>query len=242
MFDLEQSIAEWRKQMLAAGIKSPVLLDELESHLREEIEEQTKSGNSPQQAFEMAVDRIGQAILLRQEFAKAGETKWSIWQKLKTMFGLNTILSPSLEDFDPTAVQALGFAAGEARGFYHDYIGTEHILLGLVKSESNIVSKVMRRLGVEDKAIRVEIGKFVGKGPEHEIAANIPYTPRAKNALQLAAREARTLNHPHVNPEHIFLGLILEGDGVAWRALKNLGIQIESAREEVLREMSRAGS
>jgi hypothetical protein len=240
MFNLEQAISEWRLQTLAAGIKTPESLDELENHLREELEKRIDLGQKPKQAFEIAVDQIGRAPQLKAEFAKVEQT-WPVWQKLKALLGFNKILSPSFRDFAPMGVQTLELADGEARNFRHDYIGTEHVLLGLLKSKSTIVSNVVRRLGVDEKVIRSEIGKFTGKGPVHEVSVNIPYTPRAKNALHLAAHEARALNQPHISPEHILLGLILEGDGVAWRVLKNLGIQIENARAEVLRGTGGAG-
>jgi hypothetical protein len=237
MFDLEQSIATWRRQMLAAGIKISAL-DELESHVREAIKQQCKLGIAERDAFKIAIGEIGSMKELRTEFAKAGKAKWAAWQKLKRLLGFDK--TPAFENFAPAAIQALGFAAGEARGFHHNYIGTEHVLLGLIKSESKVVSKVIQRLGVEDKALRGEIEKFLGQGQPHEVSTNIPYTPRVKRALGLAACEARALNQPHINPEHIFLGLILESGGFAGRALKNLGIQIGTARQEVLREMGMA--
>ncbi|HTV40201.1 MAG TPA: Clp protease N-terminal domain-containing protein [Candidatus Sulfotelmatobacter sp.] len=230
IFDLEQSIEYWRRHMFAAGIKATKSLDELENHLREEVEEQIKLGQKPDRAFEMAADQIGGAAALKAEFAKV-DGIWPSWQKIMTFLGFNKIPAP---DFAPAGMQSLGLAAGEARNFCHDYIGTEHILLGLFKSESTVVSNVVRRLGVDEKAVRIEIGKFVGNGPVHEIPMSIPYTPRAKNALQLAGNEARALNQQQINPEHILLGLIREGDGIAWRALKNLGIRIEDVRRELL--------
>jgi hypothetical protein len=233
MFELEKSIAQWRQQMLAAGIKTTDSLDELENHLREEVRKQIALGQKPERAFEIAVEQMGRPSVLKKESAKVHEP-WLVWQKLKALLGFAQIPSPSYEDFAPVGVQALELAAGEARNFHHNFIGTEHILLGLLKSESTIVSNVMRRLGVEERTIRIEIEKFVPNGPVNEISEKIPYTPRAKNALQLAGNEARALNQPQINPEHIFLGLIREGDGVAWRALKNLGIQIEDARRELL--------
>jgi hypothetical protein len=233
MFDLENAIAQWRQQMLAAGIKRAESLDELENHLREEMEKQIKLGQKSEQAFEIAAMQIGQAAPLKAEFAKVGET-WAVWHKLRTFLGFNKNPSPSLEDFAPTGAQTLELAAGEARNFHHNFIGTEHILLGLLQSESTIVFNVMRRLGVEENAVRIEIEKFFGGLPAHEISVNVPYTPRAKNALQLAGNEARAFNQPQINPEHILLGLIREGEGVAWRVLKALGIQIEDARRELL--------
>lgn len=234
MFDLEQAILDWRKQMLAVGIK-PSALEELEGHLREETEAQVKLGLSEPQAFEMAVDQIGQAMLLKEEFMKTGETKWAILRRLKTMF-LGFPL-PSSEDFATTAKQNLELATEEARGFHHNFVGTEHILLSLIKSNSGIVSKVMRRLGVESEAVRMGIKRFVGHGPMGEVSVKIPFTPRARKALWLAADTARALNQPCIKAEHIFLGLILEGDGVAGRVLKNFGVQIESAWQAVSREI-----
>ena len=241
MFDLEKSIATWRRQMLAAGIKDIESLDELENHLREEVDRQIKLGQQPERAFEIAVDQIGRPALLKAEFSKVNET-WPVWQKLKALLRFNKLPSPSFKDFAPPGMQTLELAAGEARSFYHDYIGTEHILLGVLNSESTIISNVMQRLGVNEKAIRVEVVKLAGNGPAHEISGNIPYTPRAKNALQIAGDEARALNQPQIKPEHILLGLILEGSGLAWRVLENLGIRIENVRKEILRETSKAGS
>lgn len=231
MFDLEKSIAQWRRQMLAAGIKVTESLDELENHLREEVEKQIKLERKPEHAFDIAVDKIGKPAPLKEEFAKV-EATWLA--KLKALLGLNKILPPPYKDFAPVGMQTLELAAGEARDRYHNYIGTEHILLGLLKSESSVISTVMRRLGVDEKAIRIEVEKFTANGPTPGASVNIPYTPRAKNALQLAGKEARALHQPQINPEHILLGLIREGNGVAWRALKNLGIQIEGARRELL--------
>ena len=239
MFDLEESIAQWRRQMLVAGIKTKSL-DELESHLREEVEKQIKAGQKPKQAFEIAAEEIGRPAMLKAEFAKVAET-WPVWKKLRKLLGFNEIPSPALIDFATVGRRTLELAAVEARTFRHDFIGTEHLLLGLLKSESTIVSKVMRSLGVEEKTVRIEIEKFVPGGPVHEGSLNTPYTPRAKNALRLAGKEARALSQPQINPEHILLGLIREGDGVAWRVLKNLKIHIENVREEILRETGRAG-
>ena len=238
MFELEKSIVKWRRQMLAAGIKATESLDELENHLREEVEKQIKSGQKPERALEIAVDQIGRPSPLKAEFAKVEET-WLT--KLKALLGLNKILPPPFKDFAPVGMQSLELAAGEARDRYHNYIGTEHILLGLLKSESSVISNVMRRLGVDEKAIRIEVEKFTANGPTPGASVNIPYTPRAKNALQLAGKEARALHQPQINPEHILLGLIVEGDGIAWRVLKNLGIRGKKVRKEILKETGTAG-
>ncbi|MEO8428481.1 MAG: Clp protease N-terminal domain-containing protein [Verrucomicrobiota bacterium] len=129
-------------------------------------------------------------------------------------------------------------AREEAPRFHHDFIGTEHVLLGLLKSEHGVASKVLRRLGVERDAIRVEIEKIVGVGPVHQASGAIPYTPRVRKALQLAASEAKAMNHAHVGTEHIFLGLLIEGSGVAALVLKNLGIHVNRTREEILKELN----
>ena len=238
MFNLDQAIAEWRQHIITCGMKFSEALDEMESHLREDVEQQVHSGATEEQAFKIAVLRLGEAVALKKEFMKARETKWTLLRKLKRAFlGVDEIPFPSSEYFSPAARQTLELAPEEARHFHHDFIGTEHVLLGLTKSNSRIVSNVMRRLGVDGEAVRLEIEKIVSSGPTHEIAAKIPFTPRAQKALRLAADEARALNQPSINAEHILLGLIIEGGGVAAMVLKNLGVQLERAREEILREM-----
>jgi hypothetical protein len=238
MFNLEQSIAEWRRQMLAAGIKSPVPLEELECHLREEIEQQIRAGADEARAFQIAVLNIGQAAPLKKEFMKTGNFKSVLWQKVKSVLGIRTVSLPALDTFEPAALQTLQLAPAEARHLNHTFVGTEHLLLGLIKSGSKSVSNVMQKLGVKSDALLREIEQFVPVGPAAVTAAEIPYTPRAREALQLAAVEARKLNQPHVKAEHIFLGLVREGGGVAAIALKNLGVRLETARAEVLKEMT----
>lgn len=238
MFSLETAIAEWRKQMLAAGIKTPVPLDELENHLREDIEQQMHAGADEARAFEIAVQHIGQPAPLKKEFMKTVHFKWLLLQKIKCFLGIRTASLPEVDTFAPAALQALQLAPEEARHFNHDFVGTEHVLLGLARSDSKSVSNVMQKLGVRSDALRVEIERFVHTGTIAVTAANIPYTPRAKQALQLAAEEARKLNQPHIRAEHIFLGLLREGGGVAALVLKNLGVSLEGARAEVLKEAS----
>ena len=146
---------------------------------------------------------------------------------------------PALAQDAPAAQQTLEFARAEAPRLNHDFVGTEHVLLGLLRSQSGIVSVVMRRLGIEFDSIRAEIEKVIGPGmPAQRVAANIPYTPRARKALVLAAKEAEDLNQAQVSPEHIFLGLIKEGEGVAAIVMKNLGVDIGRARGEIVKEMN----
>jgi len=238
MFELEKAIKRWRQRMLDAGIKAPEALEELENHLRDDVEQQVCSGTSESEAFENAVRQLGQPVALRKEYAKAGRPKRELLRKLRSaLFGFGEIPFPSLENLAPAARESLELAPDEARRFHHDFVGTEHVLLGLAQSQSGVVSNVMRRLGVSAPAIRVEIEKIVSSGPAHDLPIRIPFTPRARKALQLAAAEARKFGQSRVNAEHIFLGLILEGSGVAALVLKNLGVRIEAAREETLREM-----
>jgi hypothetical protein len=242
MFNLDQSISAWRSQMLAAGVQSPVPLDELESHLREDIAQQMQSGLDAQAAFAIAVGRIGQATALKKEFAKNGRKSVFLRLLKGFLFRTGEIPIPPPADFTPAAREALEFAPVEALGFHHDFIGTEHVLLAISRSSSGIVSAVMQNLGLSSDVIRTEIEEFVHSGPpNHPLPGTIPFTPRARKALQLAAKEAQLLKQPHINAEHIFLGLILEGGGVAALILKKLGIRPEKAREEVLRQIRAVG-
>lgn len=236
MFDLEESILKWRGEMLAAGLESPDALDELESHLRDDVARQTRMGIDQSRAFENAVQQIGRAVVLKKEFAKDGGVKWAILGRLKAIL-LGHEELPSFEDFSPAGVQILALAPEEARCHRHNFVGTEHLLLGLIKPNSGTVSNVMTRLGLDAASVRKEIENAVRNFPVGEAAGKIPFTPRARRALQLAADEAQLLNQPTIGAEHIFLGLILEGDGVAARILKNLGIGLEKAREETMTEM-----
>jgi len=240
MFKLDQAIAEWRRQMLAAGVKTPTVLDELESHLRDEVEQQMRSGMEAQEAFEIAVQRIGKPAALQNEFAKAGSRKTRRLQRLKATL-LRVIGVPRL---DPNALttgarEILELGGMEARGFHHDFIGTEHVLLGLLESKAGGISVVLQRVGVDSKIVRAEIEKIVGNGRAGQSVQSLPYTPRVKKALAHAAAEARALNQTEVGAELIFLGLLLEGGGVAALVLKTLGVNIQTARSEILRQLGR---
>ena len=106
-------------------------------------------------------------------------------------------------------------AKEEARRFNHDYIGTEHILLGLIREGEGVAAAVLQKLDVSLENIRLEIEKLVQPGPTTQIIGDIPFTPRAKKALELAAEEARSLGHNYIGTEHLLLGLIREGEGIA---------------------------
>jgi ATP-dependent Clp protease ATP-binding subunit ClpC len=128
----------------------------------------------------------------------------------------------------------MALANQEAQRFNHDYIGTEHILLGLVKEGSGVGANVLKNLGVDLRKVRLEVEKLVKSGPEMVTMGKLPQTPRAKRVIEYAIEEARNLNHNYVGTEHLLLGLLREQDGVAAQVLMNLGLKLEDVREEVL--------
>src|SRR6204780_4036092 len=142
-----------------------------------------------------------------------------------------------MNNFTPRAQQVLALARKEADRFNHNYVGTEHLLLGLIKLGQGVAVNVLQRMGLDLEAVRMEVEKQVGAGPETKVVGNIPYTPRVKKVLALAGKEAKSLNHSYVGTEHILLGLLREGEGVAARVLKNLEVDIERTRNEILREL-----
>jgi ATP-dependent Clp protease ATP-binding subunit ClpC len=143
----------------------------------------------------------------------------------------------SMNNFTPRAQQVLALARKEADRFNHNFVGTEHLLLGLIKLGQGVAVQVLQKMGLDLETVRMEVEKQVGTGPDQKMIGNIPYTPRVKKVLALAAREAKALNHTYVGTEHILLGLLREGDGVAARVLKNLDIDIEQTRQEILKEL-----
>src|SRR5436853_2880122 len=142
-----------------------------------------------------------------------------------------------MNNFTPRAQRVLVLARKEADRFNHNFVGTEHILLGLVALGQGTAVTVLLGLGVNLDNLRAEVEKQVGTGPDQKMMGNIPYTPRVKKVLALAAKEAKALNHTYVGTEHILLGLLREGDGVAARVLKNLDVDIEQTRQEILKEL-----
>jgi ATP-dependent Clp protease ATP-binding subunit ClpC len=142
-----------------------------------------------------------------------------------------------MNNFTPRAQQVLALARKEADRFSHNYVGTEHILLGLIKLGQGVAVNVLERMGLDLETVRVEVEKEVGTGTGGNSGANIPYTPRVKKVLALANKEAKSLNHSYVGTEHLLLGLLREGDGVAARVLAQLNIDIERTRNEILSEI-----
>ena len=136
--------------------------------------------------------------------------------------------------FTERARKVIILAKEEARRFNHDYIGTEHILLGLVREGEGVAAAVLQNIGSSLETIRLEVEKLVQTGPTTQILGDIPFTPRAKKVLELAAEEARSLGHNYIGTEHILLGLIREGEGVASQVLMNLGLDLNMVRNQVM--------
>ena len=138
------------------------------------------------------------------------------------------------ERFTDRARKVMQLANQEAQRFNHEYIGTEHVLLGLVKEGSGVAANVLKNLDVDLRKIRLEVEKLVQSGPEMVTMGKLPQTPRAKKVIEYSMEEARNLNHNYVGTEHILLGLLREQEGVAAQVLMNLGLKLEEVREEVL--------
>jgi ATP-dependent Clp protease ATP-binding subunit ClpC len=138
------------------------------------------------------------------------------------------------ERFTDRARKVMALANQEAQRFNHEYIGTEHILLGLVKEGSGVGATVLKNLEVDIKKLRLEVEKLVKSGPDMVTMGKLPQTPRAKKVIEYAIEEARSLNHNYVGTEHILLGLLRESEGIAAQVLMNLGLKLEDVRQEVL--------
>jgi|YNPMSStandDraft_1061717.scaffolds.fasta_scaffold01049_3 ATP-dependent Clp protease ATP-binding subunit ClpC len=138
------------------------------------------------------------------------------------------------ERFTDRARKVMQLANQEAQRFNHEYIGTEHILLGLIKEGTGVAANVLRNLDIDLRKIRLEVEKLVQSGPDMVTMGKLPHTPRAKKVLEYAVEEARNLNHNYVGTEHLLLGLLREQEGVAAQVLMNLGVRLEDVREEVL--------
>jgi ATP-dependent Clp protease ATP-binding subunit ClpC len=142
-----------------------------------------------------------------------------------------------MNNFTPRAQQVLALARKEADRFNHNYVGTEHLLLGLIKLGQGVAVNVLQKMGLDLETVRMEVEKQVGSGPETKMVGNIPYTPRVKKVLALAGKEAKALNHSYVGTEHILLGLLKEGEGVAARVLRSLEVDIERTKTEIQKEL-----
>ncbi|MEM7517822.1 MAG: Clp protease N-terminal domain-containing protein, partial [Planctomycetota bacterium] len=136
--------------------------------------------------------------------------------------------------FTDRAKKVMNLARQEAQRFHHEYLGTEHILLGLVQEGSGVAANVLKNMGIDLDKIRTEVEKIVKTGPNVVTMGQLPFTPRAKKVLELSMEEASNLGHNYIGTEHLLLGLIKENEGIAAQVLMNLGVKLEDVREEVL--------
>jgi ATP-dependent Clp protease ATP-binding subunit ClpC len=142
----------------------------------------------------------------------------------------------ALDLWAPAAWQSFELAGAEAARFHHDFIGTEHVLLGLLGEENGKVGKVLENLGVRRENVRAEIEKIVGVGPQSHTDRPARYTPRAKKAFQFAIREAKAARAVRAEPEHVLLGLLDGCGGVAALVLKQLGVDADKVREQIRKQ------
>ena len=141
---------------------------------------------------------------------------------------------PMFNRFTERARKVILLAKEEAKRFNHDYIGTEHILLGLVREGEGVAAAVLASFGLSSDKIRLEVEKLVQPGPSTVVSGDLPFTPKAKKVIELAMDEAHSLGHNYIGTEHLLLGLIREGEGVASQVLMNLGLELDKVREEVM--------
>src|ERR1700680_128090 len=139
----------------------------------------------------------------------------------------------SFDRFTERARKVLTLAQEEAQRFNHNYIGTEHLLLGLVREGDGVAAKVLNNLGVELSKVRSAVEFIRGRG-EKSISGEIGLTPRAKKVIELAVEEARRLNHSYIGTEHLLLGLVREGEGIAAGVLESLGVNLEKVRTQTI--------
>ena len=145
------------------------------------------------------------------------------------------------ERFTEKAIKVIMLAQEEARRLGHNFVGTEQILLGLIGEGTGIAAKTLKSMGVNLKDARIEVEKIIGRGSGF-VAVEIPFTPRAKRVLELSWEEARQLGHNYIGTEHLLLGLIREGEGVAARVLENLGVDLSKVRQHIIRLLGETGA
>src|ERR1700733_514014 len=143
----------------------------------------------------------------------------------------------AMSNFTPRAQQVLALARKEADRLNHNFLGTEHLLLGLIKLGQGVAVNVLQKMGLDLETVRMEVEKQTPSGPDQKMIGNIPYTPRVKKVIALAQKEAKNLNHTYIGTEHLLLGLLREGDGIAAQVLRALDVDIEEARQRVLKEL-----
>lgn len=146
------------------------------------------------------------------------------------------------ERFTDRARKVMGIANHEAMRFFHEYIGTEHILLGIIQEGSGVAATVLKDFNIDLHRIREEVEKLVRHGPAESPIAKLPLTPRAKRVVEQAIEEARTLHHDHVGTEHLLLGVLHDHDGLAAQVLMNLGVTLSNVRQAVVSALDPTGS
>ena len=162
----------------------------------------------------------------------------SFWQELLKALRGETSATASLNNFSPRAQQALELARMEAVRLSNNFVGTEHLLLGLIKLDKGVAITVLRKLGIKLDVIRKEVETLaLAAGPDHRRTETIPFTPRTKRVLAMASKEALALHHTYLGTEHILLALIREGEGIAGRVLKSHAVDVERTRQEVLKDL-----
>ena len=139
--------------------------------------------------------------------------------------------------FTNRARQVVILARNEADRFNHNYVGTEHLLLGLIKLGQGVAVNVLKKMGIDFEIVRDEVSKAVTPGPETKTVGEIPLTPGAKKVIEYAWEDAQKLGHNYVGTEHLLLGLLREEEGVAARILANLGVDVNKVREEIMNEL-----
>jgi four helix bundle protein len=204
--------------------------------IRDKVLELRASGcnDEPRPLYSVETKPSGSAVRQPAKRGRGRSLFGRFWSRAGKWIGAGGE-DPMYERFTDRARKVMALANEEARRFNHEYIGTEHILLGLVLEGSSTGATVMKNLGVDLAALRAEVGKLVQSGPDVVAMGKLPQTPRAKNVIEYAIEEARALNHNYVGTEHILLGLLRERDGIAAQVLTNLGLRLEAVRHEVLR-------
>ncbi len=161
------------------------------------------------------------------------QAKTARWWNFPSLFYAHKSGHPPpamVNDFTPRAQMVLAGARKEALRFHHDYVGTEHLLLALIRIDRGVAANIFTNLGLEPDSVRGEVEKQLDEGPKQKPTFKTPFTPHVKKALALAAREAKTMSHREVGTGHLLLGLLIVGEGVAAQALKNLGVQADRMR------------
>src|ERR671931_2046690 len=150
-------------------------------------------------------------------------------------------MTDRFDKFTERARKVLQLAQEESRRFNHNYIGTEHILLGLVREGEGVAARVLNNLGIELHKVRSAVEFIIGRG-DRMVMGEIGLTPRAKRVIELAVDEARRLNHHYIGTEHLLLGLVREGEGIAAGVLESLGVSLEKVRAQVIEVLKSSSS